>query len=96
MSEEIVKAIDSLKEKMGDQIIDGTIKFQIESIGSIVINNGEIKESDEDTDCTLSGDLATFQEIFNGEISSTAAFMSGRLKVDGSMGTAMKYNAILS
>ena len=36
------------------------------------------------------------KEIFNGEISSTAAFMSGRLKVDGSMGTAMKYNAILS
>ena len=74
---------------MGDQIIDGTIKFQRKH-RSIVINNGEVKESDEDTDCTLSGDMATFQEIFNGEISSTAAFMSGRLKVDGSMGTAMK------
>ena len=57
---------------------------------------GEIKESNEDTDCVLSGDLETFLDIFNGDTSSAAAFMSGKLKIDGSMGTAMKYNSILS
>ena len=81
---------------MGDEEIDGSIKFEIENIGSIVINEGEVKESDEETDCTLSGDLETFTDIFNGDTSSTSAFMSGKLKIDGSMGTAMKYNAILS
>ena len=96
MSNEIDQAILSLKEKMGDQVVEGSIKFQINNIGSIVIDGGEIRESDEETDCTLSGEIETFQEIFNGEISSTAAFMSGRLKVDGSMGIAMKYNSILS
>jgi putative sterol carrier protein len=35
-------------------------------------------------------------EIFRGNTSSTAAFMGGKLKIDGSMGTAMKYNTILS
>jgi len=96
MSAEIQKAINSLREKMGSQVIEGSIKFQIENVGSIIINNGEIKEADEEADCTLTGDMVTFQEIFNGDISSTAAFMGGRLKVDGSMGTAMKYNSILS
>ena len=96
MTAELQNAIVSLKEKMGDEQIEGSIKFEIEDIGSIVIKEGEVKESDEDADCTLTGDIETFTDIFNGDISSTSAFMSGKLKIDGSMGTAMKYNAILS
>ncbi len=96
MNEEIQKAIASLEDKMGGQEIDGSIKFEIEDIGTIVIAGGIVKESSEDTDCTLMGDLDTFMDIFNGETSSTAAFMSGKLKIDGSMGIAMQYNAILS
>ena len=96
MKDEIQKAILSLKERMNDQEIDGSIKFNIEDVGSIVIMGGEVRESEEDTDCVLSGDLGTFMDIFNGETSSTAAFMSGKLTIDGSMATAMKYNTILS
>ena len=96
MKEEIEKAIISLKEKMGNEKIEGSIKFEIENIGSIIIAEGEVKESNDDTDCTLRGELDTFMDIFNGETSSTSAFMSGRLKIDGSMGVAMQYNAILS
>ncbi|MDG2475204.1 MAG: SCP2 sterol-binding domain-containing protein [Paracoccaceae bacterium] len=96
MKEEIQRAIASLKEKMEDQEIDGSIKFEIEDIGSIVIIGKDVKESEENTDCTLRGDLETFMDIFNGDTSSTSAFMSGKLKIDGSMGTAMQYNAILS
>ena len=96
MSEEIRKAITSLEDKMAGEEVDGSIKFEIEGIGSIVIIDGEVKESEDDTDCTLKGELETFMDIFNGELSSTAAFMSGKLKIDGSMGVAMKYNAILS
>ena len=96
MKEEIQRAIASLKEKMEGQEVDGSIKFEIEDIGSIVIIGKDVKESEENTDCTLRGDLETFMDIFNGDTSSTSAFMSGKLKIDGSMGTAMQYNAILS
>ena len=82
MKKEIQEAIKSLQEKMGDTEIDGSIKFEIENVGSIVIEAGDVKESD--------------AEIFRGDTSSTAAFMIGKLKIDGSMGTAMKYNTILS
>ena len=96
MKEEIQQAITSLEAKIEGHEIEGSIKFQIEDVGSIVIDGDKVKESDEDADCTLSGNLETFMDIFNGNTSSTSAFMSGKLKIDGSMGTAMKYNAILS
>ena len=96
MRKEIQEAIKSLQEKMGEEEIDGSIKFEIENVGSIVIEGGNVTESDNETDCTLRGELEIFMEIFRGETSSTAAFMSGKLKIDGSMGTAMKYNTILS
>ena len=96
MTKEIQEAIKSLQEKLGDKQIDGSIKFEIENVGSITIDAGGVKESDDETDCVLKGDLETFMEIFRGDTSSTAAFMSGKLKIDGSMGIAMKYNTILS
>ena len=96
MSESLSEAIMSLKEKLSGQKIDGSIKFEIEDLGSIIIDNGTVEESNRETDCTLIGNLETFREIFSGELNSTAAFMSGRLKVEGSMGVAMKYNGILS
>jgi putative sterol carrier protein len=96
MTKKLQEAIKSLQDKMGEEEIDGSIKFEIENVGSIVIESGEVKESNEETDCTLKGELETFMEIFRGDTSSTAAFMSGKLKIDGSMGTAMKYNTILS
>ena len=96
MSAPLAEAINSLREKLNGQEIDGSIKFEIDGLGSIIICNGNVEESDQDTDCTLIGDLETFKEIFSGELNSTAAFMSGRLKVEGSMGVAMKYNSVLS
>lgn len=96
MKEEIQNAISSLEAKMNGNDVEGSIKFEIEDVGSIVIIDGEVKQSEEDTDCTLQGTLDTFTDIFNGDISSTTAFMGGKLKIEGSMGVAMQYNAILS
>ena len=96
MTKEIQEAIKLLREKLGDVEIDGSIKFEINNVGSIVMEAGNVRESDHETDCTLKGDLETFIEIFRGDTSSTNAFMSGKLKIEGSMGIAMKYNVILS
>ena len=37
-----------------------------------------------------------FKAILEGEMNATMAFMSGKLKVDGSMGLAMKLGQVLS
>ena len=92
----INEAVKSIKEKLEGNDIDGSIKFDIENIGSIVIKDGEVKESEEETDCTLISDAETFQGMFEGSIEPTSAFMSGKLKIEGSMGTAMKFNSVFT
>ena len=44
----------------------------------------------------MTASAETFQGILDGEVSPTAAFMSGQLKVDGDMGLAMKLGNVLA
>tara|TARA_B100000700_G_C14209686_1_gene474242 strand:- start:70 stop:360 length:291 start_codon:yes stop_codon:yes gene_type:complete len=96
MTEIIENAMEALKEKMSENSFDGSAKFEIEGEGSIVINESKVYASDEETDVTLKASVEIFQEIFNGELDPTAAFMTGKLKIDGDMGTAMRLANVFS
>lgn len=95
MSETLDKAVDALNARLEDGF-DGTAKFDIEDEGTIVIDQDGARKGDEAADVTLSADADTFQEILSGELDATAAFMQGRLKVDGDMGAAMRLGSALS
>jgi putative sterol carrier protein len=43
----------------------------------------------------LTADVETFQGLLDGDVNPTSAFISGRLKVDGDMGLAMKLGSLL-
>ena len=86
----------AIKEKMSENSFDGSAKFEIEGEGSIVINESKVYASDEETDVTLKASVEIFKEIFNGELDPTAAFMTGKLKIDGDMGTAMRLANVFS
>ena len=90
MTEVIEDAVRALKEKMLNSFFDGSAKFEIEDEGSIVLRGNSVYASDEDTDVTFVASVEIFQEIFNGEVDPTAAFMTGKLKIDGDMGIAMR------
>jgi putative sterol carrier protein len=45
---------------------------------------------------TLTADAETFRAILDGSLNPTAAFMTGKLAVDGDMGAAMRLGAVLS
>ena len=96
MSDIVSAAVAALTEKLGAEAFDGSAKFQIEGEGAIVIDGDGVRASDEDTDVTLSADAETFQAILNGELNPTAAFMSGKLTVDGDMGQAMQLGSVLA
>ncbi len=96
MSDIVTKAVEALNDKMGDDGFDGTIKVDIIDEGCIIIDENGARAGDEDADCTLSADADTFQGMLSGDVNPTSAFMTGGLKVDGDMGTAMKLGAILS
>lgn len=90
MSEVIEQAVAALNEKLGDSGFDGTAKFVVEGEGSIMMDTDGARAGDEDADVTMTADADTFREILDGSLNPTAAFMSGRLTIDGDMGAAMR------
>ncbi|MFD2639356.1 SCP2 sterol-binding domain-containing protein [Piscibacillus salipiscarius] len=51
---------------------------------------------DEDPDCTLKMSQEDFIKMVEGNLNGTQAFMSGRLKIKGNMGLALKLQDILA
>ncbi|MGY3437333.1 MULTISPECIES: SCP2 sterol-binding domain-containing protein [unclassified Marinovum] len=95
MSDVVAEAVKALNEKI-DGGFDGRAKFVIEGEGSILVDESGAKASDEEADVTMTADADTFESILSGDLNPTTAFMSGKLAVDGDMGTAMKLGQALS
>ncbi len=68
--------------------------FEIEGAGTwkVDVDDGTVKvtEGGGDADCTISTTEETFEKIASGEQNPTSAYMTGKLKVKGDMGAAMK------
>ena len=96
MSDVVTQAVAALNAKMDGAGFDGTAKFDIEGEGSIIIDSDGAHPGDEDADVTLTADTETFRAILDGELNPTTAFMTGKLKIDGDMGQAMKLSSVLS
>jgi len=95
MSELIDKAVEALSARLSDGF-DGSAKFVITGEGSIVLDGGGVRAEDSETDVTLTADADTFAAILAGDLNPTSAFMSGRLSLDGDMGTAMRLGSVLA
>ena len=68
--------------------------FDIEGEGQwrVVVADGAIQvtEGEGDADTTISTSGETFDKIVAGEQNPTTAYMTGKLKIKGDMGAAMK------
>ncbi|ABD56230.1 SCP2 sterol-binding domain-containing protein [Jannaschia sp. CCS1] len=91
-------AVAALSEKMSGADFDGTAKFVIEGEGAVIVDGTGVRAADDSdhADVTMSADADVFQEIMAGDLNPTAAFMGGKLTLDGDMGTAMKLGSALS
>ncbi|MBO6789498.1 MAG: SCP2 sterol-binding domain-containing protein [Dinoroseobacter sp.] len=94
MSDIVSKAVEILAEKIGN--FDGSVKFVIEDEGAIMLDGDGIRAGDEDAECTLTASSDTFEGILSGDVNPTTAFMTGKLKLDGDMGQAMRLGGALS
>lgn len=95
MSDMIDQAVAALSEKMTGPF-DGTAKFVLGEEGTIMLDADGVRAGDDPADVTLTADAETFQAILDGETNPTAAFMMGKLTVDGDMGLAMALGNLLS
>ncbi|WP_111558620.1 SCP2 sterol-binding domain-containing protein [Paracoccus sediminilitoris] len=94
MSDVVNAAVRKLSEKIDS--FDSTAKFVIEDEGAIMIDENGVRAGDEESEVTLTANRDTFEGILNGDINPATAFMTGKLKVDGSMGVAMQLGQKLS
>lgn len=71
-----------------------TYVFDIDGAGqwTVAVDDGavEVREGGGEADCTISASEETFLKIASGEQNPTSAYMTGKLKVKGDMGAAMK------
>ena len=74
--------------------MNASYKFDIDGAGSwnVDVDDGKVKVTEDggEADTTISTSAETFMKIAKGEQNPTAAYMSGKLKVKGDMGQAMK------
>jgi putative sterol carrier protein len=95
MSEALEAAATALREKFTGADFEGSVTFDVEDEGVIHLVDGVLSMEDGEADVTISASIDTFREIFDGELSPTAAYMTGRMRIDGDMSTAMKLSQIL-
>ena len=68
--------------------------FEIDGAGTwkVDVDDGNVKvtEGGGDADATISASEDTFEQIASGDMNATTAYMTGKLKIKGDMGAAMK------
>lgn len=79
--------------------MNARIKFDFGDDGRIFVDATQdppvVSHDDEDADVTLISSLDTFEGILNGTQDPNVAFLMGKLKIQGSMGLALKLNMLL-
>lgn len=96
--------IDSLIETMRKRLalspkLGYLIKFDLKGEGTILLDGTEappvISAEDGEADTTLTLSMENMERMVGGQLDPTLAFMTGKLKVDGSMGVALKLASLL-
>jgi len=75
--------------------MNNSYRFDIAGAGSwaVAVTDGEVSVSEgggEDADCTISASEENFTKMVSRELNPMTAYMTGKLKVKGDMGAAMK------
>lgn len=94
MSDVVNEAVKVLSQKLSGGF-DGIAKFVIEGEGAVMMDSAGVRAGDEEADVTLTASADVFQQILEGDLNPTSAFMTGKLAVDGNMGLAMKLGSVL-
>ena len=74
--------------------VNNSYLFEIEGAGQWKVDvrdgNVSVSEGTGDADVTITATEENFEKIASGELNPTSAYMSGKLKIKGDMGAAMK------
>jgi putative sterol carrier protein len=72
-----------------------SVKFDCGDDGVIVIDGESVSTENGNTECTISLSKDDLEAMIAGDLDPTAAFMQGKLKIDGDMSVAMALSQII-
>jgi putative sterol carrier protein len=93
-TKEFFESLESRVDSSKTAGVTNSYLFDIEGEGQwkVDVRDGTVSvtEGGGDTDVTISSSAETFEKIASGDLNPTSAYMSGKLKIKGDMGAAMK------
>ena len=94
---EALDFVKQIAEGKDLSVLPGSIKWVVDSqIVFMNPDNGEITDDDVEAACTITTDMETFKGMYDKSVSPQAAFMTGKLKVEGDMGIALKLQSVIN
>ncbi len=91
---EFFESLESRVDSSETQGMNQSYLFDIDGAGQwlVRIENGQVSvaEGGGEADCTILASEETFERITSGEQNPMTAYMTGKIKVKGDMGAAMK------
>jgi len=78
--------------------LGGSIKFVLDDAPVYIDGSGEKNEvsgEDKDADCTITTSVDILEQLKDGSLNPMMAVMSGKVKISGDMGLAMKLQSLL-
>jgi putative sterol carrier protein len=92
--QEFFKNLETRADSAKTAGMTNSFVFDIEGAGEwkVDVDDGKVtvSEGGGDADATISASEETFKKIVAGEQNPTSAYMTGKLKIKGDMGAAMK------
>jgi len=97
MSAAIDTAVTTLNQRLQGGGLDGTLKIVIEEEGVVLVDASGARPGDPHApaDCTLTAGADTFRDMLERTLDPTAAYMGGRLSIQGDMGLALALAGLL-
>ena len=91
----IQQIVDRIRPKVEGAGFERSVKLDTGTDGVIVIDGETISTTDQETDCTIRLSLSDLEDMIAGDLSHTAAFMTGKIKVEGDMTVAMSLSQLI-
>jgi putative sterol carrier protein len=79
-----------------DSGLGRTVTFDLKGEGFIHVDCGAVTNENAPADCTITVSKSDLEDMAQGRLDPTMAFMSGKLKIAGDMSVAMKLAPLMA